>query len=701
MLSDEQINIINNIINNKNVICDSVAGSGKTTTILELAKILPNKLILQITYNSMLRYEVKEKAKNIKNLEVHSYHSLYVNYYNSNAYTDIILNNIINNNSLPIKKIPNFDIIVIDEVQDMTFLFYAAIKKLINDIQKEIQIVILGDKNQAVYDFKGADYRFLTLAKEIYPNSIKLHLTQSFRVTRQIANFINHVLLGEYRIKSIKNGSNVNYLICNTFKIYKYLFIKIRDFLNNGYKPDDIFILCPSFKSKKLNPVKLLENELTKSNIPCYLTYNKKIDDNNIKNKIVFTTFHQSKGRERKIVFVYNFDTSYFNFYNKNASKTLCPASIYVAITRASEHLFLLEDTNYYPLPFLKCNYLEMTETGLININYMNHNSNNKKDLNITEIWISDLVKYIDEKKMNEINKYINLTFDTIDNIPNKFNIKTSNEINELNSLTITSIREYKNNNNMTLFNKIIDYIDQYLTNYINAFENIVNKIESSINNIKELKKNCYKLKYSYLFWFNKFIQKIVFPSNDIKNYLYLTNFYLALVDNIFYKLVQTNKYNWIDENQINKCIDNMNNKIIYNLKYEKILNYNYNYEKYGEINILGRINAYDENNIYNIICTDNILNEHLLELICNTWLIKKQNNNHIDCYIYNIVTDELKKIINLNYIDTIMELLLDNKLLKKNNNSDLDFIDECITINNKIKNFQPQTYKNKFLFIK
>ena len=342
-----------------------------------------------------------------------------------------------------------------------------------------------------------------------------------------------------------------------------------------------------------------------------------------------------------------------------------------------------------------------MTETGLININYMNHNSNNKKDLNITEIWISDLVKYIDEKKMNEINKYINLTFDTIDNIPNKFNIKTSNEINELNSLTITSIREYKNNNNMTLFNKIIDYIDQYLTNYINAFENIVNKIESSINNIKELKKNCYKLKYSYLFWFNKFIQKIVFPSNDIKNYLYLTNFYLALVDNIFYKLVQTNKYNWIDENQINKCIDNMNNKIIYNLKYEKILNYNYNYEKYGEINILGRINAYDENNIYNIICTDNILNEHLLELICNTWLIKKQNNNHIDCYIYNIVTDELKKIINLNYIDTIMELLLDNKLLKKNNNSDLDFIDECITINNKIKNFQPQTYKNKFLFIK
>ena len=48
MLSNEQIDIINTIKQNKNVICDAVAGSGKTTTVLELAKALPDKLILQI-----------------------------------------------------------------------------------------------------------------------------------------------------------------------------------------------------------------------------------------------------------------------------------------------------------------------------------------------------------------------------------------------------------------------------------------------------------------------------------------------------------------------------------------------------------------------------------------------------------------------------------------------------------------------------
>jgi len=703
MLSIEQINIINTIKENKNVICDAVAGSGKTTTILELAKALPEKLILQITYNSMLRHEVKDKARNIKNLKIHSYHSLYVNYYNNNAHTDNILNDIIINNKIPIKELPKFDIVVIDEVQDMTILFFSAIQKFINDLQKNVQYLILGDKNQAVYDFKGADNRFLTLAKDIYPNSVVLPLSQSFRVTKPIANFVNFVLLGEYRIKTVKKGSNVNYLICNTFKIYKYLIIKIKEFFNAGYKPEDIFVLCPSFKSKKLNPVKLLENELTKSNIPCYISLDTKLDDNYIKNKVVFTTFHQSKGRERKIVIIYNFDSSYFDFYNKTAPKYKCPASFYVAITRASEHLILLEDINYHPLQFLKYNYLEMSDTGLIDIQLIKHNLNNKKETNIPEIWINDLVKYIDDNKLNDINKYIDLTFNTPTNKFNNINIKTNNNINEINSLVISSIREYKYFNDMTIFNKTIDYIEQYLTNYITIFEKIVTKIETNMNiyNLSEIKKNCLKLKYSYLFWFDKFIQKINFPSDNINDNLYLANFYLSLVENVFFKLVDIKNYDWINKNQINTCIENMDNKIIKELEYEKIITFNYQSNKYGDLNIIGRINAYNHDNIYQIVSVDNINIEHLLDLICKAWLhLNINNNNKCNFYIYNIVTNELRQIINFDYINIIVELLLDNKLEKKYKNSDYEFINDCLNVNENIHNLQPQNYQNKYLFI-
>ena len=699
MLSIEQLNIINTIKQNKNVICDAVAGSGKTTTVLELAKALPDKLILQITYNSILRHEVKDKAKDIKNIKIHSYHSLYVNYYNTNAYSDIIINNVIDNNTAPIKEIPKFDIIVIDEVQDMTILFYSAIIKFTNDLQKNVQYLLLGDKNQTVYDFKGADNRFLTLAKDLYSNSVILPLSQSFRVTESIANFVNNVLLGENRIKTLKKGSNVNYLICNTFKIYNFLIIKIKEFFKDGYKPSDIFILCPSFISKKLNPVKLLENELIKSNIPCYVyDSSKKLDEKVIKNKIVFTTFHKSKGRERKIVIVYNFDSSYFNFFNKTAPKNECPPSIYVAITRASEHLFLLEDINYYPLQFLKSNYLEMTETRLIDINLINDNLNNscKKELNISKIWINDLVKYINDNKINDIVKYLNLTF----NKPVNSYFK-NNDNNDINSLLITSMREYNNYNNMTIFNKTVDYIDQYLVNYITMFEKIVTKIETNINikNFVELKKNCLKLKYSYLFWFNKFIQKIKFPSNNIDKNIYLTNFYLSLVDNVFFKLVQ-NDNNCINKYQINKYIQNMDNKVLKKLEYEKIITYNYNSNKYGELNIIGRINAYNENNIYQIISVDNITIENLLELVCIAWTNTKINTDNCNYYIYNIVTDEIIQIINLDYINIIIELLLENKLEKKYKKSDCEFLNDCLKIEKQTQILHPQNYKQKFLFI-
>jgi hypothetical protein len=703
MLSNEQIDIINTIKQNKNVICDAVAGSGKTTTVLELAKALPDKLILQITYNSILRHEVKDKAKDIKNIKIHSYHSLYVNYYNTNAYSDIIINNVIENNTSPIKELPKFDIIVIDEVQDMTILFYSAILKFTNDLQKNVQYLLLGDKNQTVYDFKGADNRFLTLAKDLYSNTVILPLSQSFRVTESIANFVNNVLLGENRIKTLKKGSNVNYLICNTFKIYNFIILKIKEFLKNGYKPSDIFILCPSFKSKKLNPIKLLENELIKSNIPFYVyDSSKKLDEKVIKNKVVFTTFHKSKGRERKIVIVYNFDSSYFNFYNKTAPKNVCPPSIYVAITRASEHLFLLEDINYYPLQFLKSNYLEMTDTKLIDINLINDHLNNscKKELNIPKIWINDLVKYIDDSKINNIVKYLDLTFNkpTFSYIKNNEN----DEKNAINSLLITSIREYNNTNNMTIFNKTIDYIDKYLVNYITMFEKIVYKIETNIKNFTELKKNCLKLKYSYLFWFNKFIQKINFPSNNIDKNLYLTNLYLSLVDNIFFKLVQ-NDNDCINKYQINKYIQNMDNKVIKNLKYEKIINYNYNSNKYGELNIFGRINAYNENNIYQIISVDYITKEHLLELVCIVWININININIDNCNynIYNIVTNEIITIYNFDYINIIIELLLENKQEKKKKISDNDFLNDCLKIKNQIQILQPCNYKKKFLFIK
>jgi len=89
-LSAEQNAVVKHVKLGYNVMVDAVAGSGKTTTILNIAKQLPDKIIMLLTYNARLKDETRAKVRkfNIKNLEAHSYHAFCVKYYDPLAHVD-------------------------------------------------------------------------------------------------------------------------------------------------------------------------------------------------------------------------------------------------------------------------------------------------------------------------------------------------------------------------------------------------------------------------------------------------------------------------------------------------------------------------------------------------------------------------------------------------------------------------------------
>ena len=105
------------------------------------------------------------------------------------------------------------------------------------------------------------------------------------------------------------------------------------------------FILAPSVRSSR-SPIKILEKMIISelNNIQIYIPTSdeEKLSDKVLENKLVFSSFHQVKGLERKIIIIFNFDMSYFDFYEKNKSSKECPNVFYVATTRAKEHLVLL-----------------------------------------------------------------------------------------------------------------------------------------------------------------------------------------------------------------------------------------------------------------------------------------------------------------------------------------------------------------------
>lgn len=163
--SDEQHAIINKLNNGVDLMVNSVAGSGKSTTALLVAKSYPDKQILLLTFNARLKNELRQKVDKwgLLNMEVHNYHAMGCKYYLDECSRDSGLNEIVIKDLHYKQTLPQYDIIVCDEVQDMSPLLYAFVHKILRDLQncgKIPRLLLIGDARQCIFKFKGADSRY-------------------------------------------------------------------------------------------------------------------------------------------------------------------------------------------------------------------------------------------------------------------------------------------------------------------------------------------------------------------------------------------------------------------------------------------------------------------------------------------------------------------------------------------------------------
>ncbi len=682
VLSEEQDLIVEST---NNVMVDAVAGSGKTTTILHMALKYPNSNIIQITYNNMLKREVRKKVSRlaIENMTIHTYHSLAVKYYDESAYTDEEIKRLLNANTKirsEHENIKPIDILLIDETQDMAQDYYNLVKKFISDTRSNPRIVVMGDRYQAIYEFKGANCKFLTLADKVWGIEFeKLNLSTSYRLTNQIAWFVNKIMLGTNRISTIKSGPPVDYYIGNPYEIYKKIGKQIRTMIKNeGIKEQDIFILTPSVKSLE-PPFKKLENYLVKHGHKCTTpsSDDAKLDEKVISNKIVFTTLHQAKGRERKVVILYNFDDSYTQFFIKSTDPvSSCPNILYVGATRASYKLILIQDNKYKPLNFLNTKYLKQSDNlNIIVVNEQNLNSvsiSSNKNQDIKKTSVTDLIRFmspqcidlliniIDKEKLFERKrKPINIV-----EIPNKIKICnivdnkeiiTYEDVSDLNGLVIPAIYE-------KILLKKMSTIEDYV-------ENQIKENNSMLTDLK------------------KYINKIKIPANNPSDFLKIGNLYNALQNKLHAKVAQIKKYDWLDLDMIFKCHTNMNMITDEEIRFEiPIISseldncFIYEHNELGQIHITSRLDAIDKNIVWEFKCVDNLTLEHKLQIIIYFWLYYKSDMKNTygqkEFYLLNIKTAETLKLnTNIYIIEQIVEAILQDKYIEKKELDDDEFI--------------------------
>ena len=699
--SQEQQRIVNAVIDGKNVVVDAVAGSGKTTTVLAIAAALPNKQIVQITFNSQLKSEVRAKVviEGIGNVQVHTYHSVATSYYDRSAYTDAKIMAILEQKQSIHKKL-TVDILIIDEAQDMTLLYFKLINKFINDVGGVGQLVILGDRYQGVYEFMKADTRFLTHASDIWPSREFVYLTlqESYRVTKPIAWFINNVMLGQTRIIS-KNESKVpvEWYICNPFKDLESLFLRglIKQIKQGTIRPDDIFVLAASLKSG-VSPTRYIENILVNNKIPVCVPISDegRLDDDVTRGKVVFATFPSSKGRERPIVIITGFDQWYFDFYAKNVARDACPSTLYVAATRAKKRLILVGDENSKGLSFLNSQVIG-TPPFNQNVTYMNENLLLTKDPPAVpkatvekKTSVMDLVKFLPQEAIEYLSPILASLFQTRNEPMNPpisitCKVRTTNnmyeDVSHLNGLAIPAIWETQHGH---------DEQDQNKASSGNIDKS--NKINCNNRNIATMMKRIqdpkiFKNRVRASDFIKNAIRKIPRPIVHVADFLYMSNVYWTLSEGYHGQLAQIQTYDWLDGDAVKQCIDLLETHVGSNSKCQFEVDTGITIQTvHGTVMISGTMDIVSPHTIWEVKCTESFQLEHMLQLVVYYWLYSKQPENDPDTKfkLINIRSGEIKEL-DTNpdiacHVQNMIDCLLSYKYKTAEKSHDTDFIQEC-----------------------
>ncbi|KAF3213365.1 hypothetical protein TWF191_010123 [Orbilia oligospora] len=362
----------------QNILINACAGSGKTTTLLQMASHLGKKF-LALLYNRRLRAETiaRSESLDLRNLTIDNYHGLAYRYYTPEADTDQGLKRIVEEDMQPTHPLPEFDVLVLDEQQDMNPIIYNFVLKLLRDCAKtgtnSPQLMLLGDPRQEIYQFNNADKRFLTHCRDLFTGQylengkahertwVEINQMVSFRMTSQIIRFINRQLLrgSKPQIEAVKNNPDdplPRYVVCDAYSDAPLKELK-RLLEEEKLPPEEILIMAPSLRSAR-NPIRDLAN-LIALEMPEVRLHIPTDDDDSISEKVsagklIFASYHQAKGIEREAAILFNFSSSYYDFYDRHPTTLVNVGNVqYVAATRAKKHLVLIHHYEDDYLPFI------------------------------------------------------------------------------------------------------------------------------------------------------------------------------------------------------------------------------------------------------------------------------------------------------------------------------------------------------------
>ena len=158
-----------------------------------------------------------------------------------------------------------YQYILVDEYQDTNEAQYIMVKML---AAKYKNICVVGDESQAIYSWRGANYKNILNFEKDYKNAKTILLEENYRSTKTILNAANDIIKNNKERKDKKlwtnneEGIKIKYHRCYDEKDEaNYIKDEIKKLINSGINKSDIAILYrTNAQSRNLEEAMLREN---------------------------------------------------------------------------------------------------------------------------------------------------------------------------------------------------------------------------------------------------------------------------------------------------------------------------------------------------------------------------------------------------------------------------------------------------------
>lgn len=324
-LTEDQMEVMNILRNNKRVLIEGCAGSGKTLLAIRKAKELAQegKRTLFTCFNKALAEHLASQCDNVQNLEVKTFHKLASEAsFRADGIRKDVTSAAWNRHihmflryAMRERDDLRYQAIVVDEGQDLTPQYWDALNCALVDRDESV-FYVFADSSQCI----RRDGTLPTL-------EATCSLNRNIRNTRQIFEGWSRVCEEGARYQTAgPDGPEVERIVCRSDIHVNDKLVETLDTLvdHNRIKPSDITVLSP-FKTERENL------QLKKSNLKL------KNGFASSSRFIGYSTISTYKGLENKIVILVDINDRFAALPSKKRS-----AELYVGMSRAKVHLIMI-----------------------------------------------------------------------------------------------------------------------------------------------------------------------------------------------------------------------------------------------------------------------------------------------------------------------------------------------------------------------